>query len=51
MICGGGGTEVLTVAPSVGALLGPWGLEKTDGSEAGRTGAEGEDAGTEGDEA
>ena len=51
MICSGGGAEVLAAAPSIGALLGPWGLKKTDGSKAGGTGAEGEDAGTEGDEA
>ena len=48
VICCGGGTEVLTTAPSVGAVLGAGGPEKTEGSEAGGTGAEGGDVGTEG---
>ena len=43
VICCRGGVEVLTAAPSVGAVLGPWGSEKTEGS-----GAGGGDAGTEG---
>ena len=39
---------MLAVAPSVGAVLGPWCPEKTEGSGAGVTGAEGGDAGTKG---
>ena len=46
-----GGAEVLAVAPSVGAILGAWGLERTEESGAGGTGAGGGDAGTEGAEA
>ena len=48
VICCGGGAEVLTATPSVGAVLGPWGPEKTEGSEAGGIGAEGGDARIEG---
>ena len=48
VICCGGGAEVLTAAPSVGAVLGPWGLEKTEGRGAGSVGARGGEAGTEG---
>ena len=48
VICCGGGAEVLTVAPSVGAVLGAGGPEKTKGSGAGGTGARGGDARTEG---
>ena len=48
VICFGGGAEVLTATPSVGAVLKPWGLEKTEGSRAGSTGAGGGDSGTEG---
>ena len=48
MICCGGGTEVLATTPSVGAVLGPWGLERTEGSGAGGIKVEGEDAGTKG---
>ena len=47
VICCGGGAEVLPAAPSVGAVLGPWGPKKTEGSGASGTGAEGGDAGTE----
>ena len=38
----GGGAEVLAAAPFVGAVLGPWGLEKTEGSGVGSTEADGE---------
>ena len=48
VICCRGGAEVLTAAPSVGAVLGAGGLEKTEGSGAGGTGVGGGDAGTEG---
>ena len=48
VICCRGGAEVLTVAPSVGAVQGAGGPEKTEGSGAGGTGAGGEDVGTEG---
>ena len=48
VICCGGGAEVLAAAPSVGAILEPWGPEKTEGSGAGGTGAEGRDDGIEG---
>ena len=48
VICCGGGAEVLTVASSVGAVLGPWGPEKTEGSGADDTRAGGGEAGTEG---
>ena len=48
VICCGGGAEVLIAAPSGGAVLGPWGLEKTKGSGADGTGAGGGEAGTEG---
>ena len=44
-----GGAEVLAAALSVGAVLGLWGPEKTEGCGAGSTGAKGGDAGTEGD--
>ena len=37
VICCGGGAEVLVTAPSVGAVLGPGGPEKTEGSGAGGT--------------
>ena len=40
---------MLAAAPSGGAaVLGPWGPEKTEGSGADGTGAEGGEAGTEG---
>ena len=39
---------MLATTPSVGAVLGPWGLERTEGSGAGGIKVEGEDAGTEG---
>ena len=42
----GGGAEVLAAAPSIRAVLGAGGLEKTEGSEAGGTIAGGGDAGT-----
>ena len=48
VICCEGGAEVLVVAPSVGAVLGPGGPEKTEGSGAGGIGAVGGDSGTEG---
>ena len=48
VICCGGGAEVLAVAPSGGAVLGPWGSEKTEGSGAEGTGARGGEAGIEG---
>ena len=48
VICCGGGTEVLAAALSIGAVLGPWGPEKTKGSGAGGTGVRGGEAGTEG---
>ena len=48
VICYGGGAEVLAASPFVGAVLGPGGLEKTEGSRAGDTGARGGDFGTEG---
>ena len=48
MICYGGGVEVLTATPSEGAVLEPWGPEKTEGSGADGTGAGGGEAGTEG---
>ena len=48
VICCGGGAEVLAAAPSVGVVLGPGGLEKTEGSRAGGIGAGGGDVGTEG---
>ena len=48
MICCGGGAKVLIAAPSVGAVLGPWGFEKTEGSGAGSTGAGGGEVETEG---
>ena len=48
VICCGDGAEVLTATLSVRAVLGPWGLDKIEGSEAGGTGAEGGDAGIEG---
>ena len=51
VICCGGGTEVLTAAPFVGAVLGSWGPEKTEGRGVGGTGAEGGEAETEGAEA
>ena len=48
VICCGGGVEVLVVAPSGGAVLGPWALEKTEGSGADGTGVGGGEAGIEG---
>ena len=48
VICCGGGAEVLAATSSVGAVLGPGGPEKIEGSGAGGTGAGGGDAGTEG---
>ena len=48
VICCGGGAEVLIATPSGGAVLGPWGPEKTEGSGADGTGARGGEAGTEG---
>ena len=44
----GGGAEVLSTTPSVGAVLGAGGPEKTEGSRVGSTGAGGGDVGTEG---
>ena len=40
--------KVLAAASSVGAVLGPWGSEKTEGSRAGDIGAGGGEVGTEG---
>ena len=48
VICCGGGAEVLTAAPSVGAVLGPWGPKKIEGSGADGIGAGGGEVGTEG---
>ena len=48
VICCGGGVEVLVAAPSVGAILGAGGPEKTEGSVASGTGAGGGGAGTKG---
>ena len=48
MICCGGGAEVLTAVPSGGAVLGPWGPKRTEGSGADGIGAGGEEARTEG---
>ena len=48
VICCGGGAEVLAAAPSVGAVLGAGGPEKTEGSRAGGTRARGGDARNEG---
>ena len=48
VICCGGGAEVLAATPSIGAVLGAGGLEKTEGSGAGGTGVGGRDAETEG---
>ena len=48
VICCKGGAEVLVAAPSGGAVLGPWGPEKTKGSGTDGTGSEGGEAGTEG---
>ena len=48
LICYGGGAEVLAATSSIGAVLGPGGPEKTEGSGAGGTSAGGGDAGTEG---
>ena len=47
MICCESGTELLAAALSVGAVLGPWGPEKTEGSGVGSAGAGGGEAGTE----
>ena len=46
MICCGGDAEVLTAAPSGGAILGPWGSKKTEGSGASGTRAGGGEART-----
>ena len=48
MICCGGSAEVLAATSYVGAVLGPWGPEKTEGSGASGSGAEGGEAETEG---
>ena len=42
---------MLTAAPSIGVVLGPWGPEKSEGSGANGIGAGGGEAGTEGAEA
>ena len=47
VICCGGGAEVLAAAPSVGAVLGQWGPEKTEGSGAGGAGTGRREAETE----
>ena len=39
---------MLTVAPSVGVVLGPWGPVKSEGSGADRTGSKGGEAGSKG---
>ena len=51
MIWCGGGAEVLAPTSSGGAVLGPWGPEKTEGSGADDIVAGGGEAGTEGAEA
>ena len=38
---------MLTAAPSVGVVLGPWGSEKSEGSGVDGTGSRGGEAGTE----
>ena len=48
VICCGGGAEVLVATLFGGAVLGPWGPEKTEGSGAGGTRAKGGEARTEG---
>ena len=48
MICCKGGAKMLAATPSIGAVLGARGPEKTEGSRAGSTGAGGGDVGTEG---
>ena len=48
VICFGGGTKVLSAAPSVGAVLGLGGPEQTEGNGAGSIGAGGGDTGTKG---
>ena len=48
VICCGGGAEVLVTAPSVGAILGPWGPEKTECRGAGGARARGGEVRTEG---
>ena len=48
VICCGGGAEVLAATSSVGAVLGPGGPKKTEGSGAGGTGARGGDVETKG---
>ena len=48
VICCRGGAKVLTTAPFVGALLGPWDPENTEGSGDGDTGAGRGEVGTEG---
>ena len=48
VICCGDGAEVLAAAPSVGAVLGTRGLEKTKSSGAGGIGAGRGNVGTEG---
>ena len=47
VICCGGGAEVLAAAPFVGAVLGPWGSEKSEGNEADDTAAGRGEASTE----
>ena len=48
VICCGGGAEVLVAAPSVGAVMEPWGPKKSEGSGADDIGAKGGEAGLEG---
>ena len=48
VICCGGGAKVLPATSSLGAVLGPWGPQKTEGRGAGGTGAGEGEAGTEG---
>ena len=48
LICCGGGAEVPTSTPSGGAVLGPWGPKKTEGSGADDTEAGGGEPRTEG---
>ena len=48
VICCRGGAEVLAAAPSIGVVLGPWGLKKTEDSRADGIGAGGGEADTEG---
>ena len=48
MICCRSGAEVLVAAPFVGAVLGPWGPERSEGSGADDNGVGGGEAGTKG---